>query len=177
MPVDETPQRIQSQFGRGMMLAAWLSIMGLLYMVFHYWEDGRLNPNKNLKSTLTSDGRVEVVLRRNAHNHYVTAGKINGRPVVFLLDTGATNVVIPQHLAARLGLKAGSRQRAQTANGVIMVRGTSIHRLSIGALELANIDASLNPAMVGEEILLGMSVLGEVELLQKEGRMHIRAGF
>lgn len=169
-----TDKRDNLPFGRGMALAAWLSAMMLLYLGFSYWEEDRLYPNRSPASSLTDDGRVEVLLYRNAHNHYITAGKINGESVTFLLDTGATNVVIPMELANRLGLVRGTPRIAATANGMITLYSTLIDRLSIGRLELTNVSASLNPNMTNQDILLGMSVLGKVELLQQGNQLRIR---
>lgn len=164
----------QNSFGRGMILGAWLSIAGLLYLVFDYWEDGRLNPNRKPESVLLSDGRTEIVLERNTHNHYVASGSINGHLVTFLLDTGATDVVVPMSLADKLGLTRGRQGIAATANGTITVYRTLIESLSLGDIEFRDVRASLNPNMATEEVLLGMSALGEVELLQQGNFLRVR---
>jgi len=56
-----------------------------------------------------------VVLKRSHDGHYIFPGTINGRPVSFLLDTGATLVSVPAHRAEELGLAAGAHQQSVTA--------------------------------------------------------------
>lgn len=158
-----------------MIIGAWISVMLVLYLLFSGWESNQLNPNRQPVSKISSDGDVEVVLQRNAYDHYVSSGYINGQKVTFLVDTGATNVVVPMHLANRLKLRPGTEQRIRTANGTVIARHTVIDRLSIGQLELDYVDATLNPGMPGNEILLGMSVLGEVELIQRGDELRIRS--
>ena len=61
---------------------------------------------------------VITILESNRQHHYVASGTINGRPVTFLLDTGATDVVIPAQLADRLKLRRGLAARAASYNFV-----------------------------------------------------------
>ena len=170
------PNKVDTKFSKGMMIGMWLSALCLMVLIFNYWEDGQLNPNHKPASKVFANGRVEVVLQRNKKNHYVASGYINGERVTFLLDTGATDVVIPMHMAKRLNLQPGRAELAGTANGVIKVYDAVVSQLSIGDLQLVNIDASLNPSMQGDHILLGMSALGEVELLQQGNQLRLRAG-
>ncbi len=161
------------KLGRGMLTLTWLGILVLLTLVFGHWEENRQNPNRNPESRI--DGQVrEVILEGNRRHHYVATGTINGNAVTFLLDTGASDVVIPESLAPKLGLKPGPRSIAQTANGTIAVRQTRIDTLSLGVIQLRNVRASINPAMDGPEILLGMSALRQVEFSQNGNQLRLR---
>ncbi|WP_024459536.1 MULTISPECIES: TIGR02281 family clan AA aspartic protease [Marinimicrobium] len=161
------------QAGRGMLVAAWIIGLALLTWAFGIWEDRKDNPNRSIQGQVVN-GVQEVVLRRNRSGHYVVPGQINGEEATFLLDTGATDVVVSQDLAERAGLRAGARQWAMTANGRIEVRATRLERLELGTIQLRDVSASINPAMGGDQVLLGMSALGQVEFRQQGDRLTLR---
>ena len=62
---------------------------------FYDLLEGINNPNRTVTVNVSEGGLPQVVLKQNRQGHYVATGKINGQPVQFLLDTGATNVAIP----------------------------------------------------------------------------------
>ena len=157
-----------------MFIAAWLIILGVLIAFFSGVLDKQYNPNEQINTVVSPLG-TEIMLKQNKMGHYVASGLINGKPVVFLLDTGATRVTVPQHLAIKLNLTPGRKSRAMTANGVVTVADTVIKQLSLGGIEFENVSASINPGMKNNEILLGMSVLKELELIQRGEQLTIRA--
>lgn len=161
-------------FGKYFIWLAWLVALGLLVFFFQDILDKQWNPNQSPEFTLTKAGKAEVILEQNRQGHYVTRGTINGHAVVFLLDTGATNVSIPAHIADKLTLTTYGSHIAQTANGNVRVFQTKVDELSIGNLFLNNIDASINPGMKTNEILLGMSALKKVEFTQSGNRLILR---
>ncbi len=161
------------KIGRGMLMLAWIIGLGLLTLLFGVWEERQYNPNASPEGTIDGNKR-QVTLQRNNSGHYVATGRINGEEAVFLLDTGATDVVISQELAERAGLKAGATQYAQTANGRIQVRATEVEQLTLGPISLRDVRASINPAMSGETVLLGMSALRQVEFTQRGDQLTLR---
>ncbi|WP_109341105.1 retropepsin-like aspartic protease family protein [Saliniradius amylolyticus] len=148
-----------------MAVLAWIALLGLLTLWFNEELTEQFNPNQQPLSQ-TQNGRQEVRLKQNRQGHYVASGLINGSPVTFLLDTGATHVSIPAHLGERLNLQPGARSRVMTANGSITVAQTRIDRLQLGDISLYDVRANLNPGMGGEAILLGMSALKQVDFRQ-----------
>jgi aspartyl protease family protein len=146
---------------------AWFLALGLMVFAFQDFLDNQKNPNQMPESRITTQGKSEVTLQRNRQGHYVSAGEINNVPVTFLLDTGATQVSIPEHIANNMGLQRYNSYRVQTANGTTTVYRTQIETLSIGDIELHNVDAHINPSMQSDEILLGMSALKRVEFRQR----------
>ena len=173
---DQDPgHQSEKKMGKWMLVIAWVAGLGLLTLVFDKELTEQFNPNQNPQSTLFQDA-AEVRLKRNRQGHYVTTGLINNEPVIFLLDTGATDVSIPYNLANHLRLIPGQTQRVMTANGTVNVSQTHIQELSIGDIRLFNIDANLNPGMGGREILLGMSALKQLEFTQKGEWLILRQG-
>ncbi|MFD2229881.1 retropepsin-like aspartic protease family protein [Alkalimarinus sediminis] len=163
-----------SKTGRYMAIIAWIIGMLLLTRVFGVWEDNQRNPNQNLPTTSESAEAVTIALERNRYGHYVFDGEINGHTVTFMIDTGATDVVIPQGLADKIGLESYGRSKASTANGVITVFNTSLKRVSIGPITLYNVRASINPAMNTDDyVLMGMSALKHLELRQKSSTLTL----
>lgn len=156
----------QNKMGKGMLIIAWIIGLGLLTLIFEDQLAKQLNPNAKPISS-NNMGIAEVRLKQNRMGHYVSGGAINGQPVVFLLDTGATNVSVPMHLAEQLNLQKGRASWVQTANGRVQVAQTTVERLSIGDIELNNVSAHLNPGFKDNEILLGMSALKQLEFTQK----------
>lgn len=130
----------------------------------------RDNPNRGLDGAAT--GEVRLVQDRGGH--YVAPGWINGRPVQFLLDTGATEVSIPAGVARRLDLRPGPARRVRTANGVITVHATVLERVQLGGIALEGVGAHINPHDRGETVLLGMSFLRRLELVQRGGELILR---
>ena len=160
--------------GKGMLVASFaLALIGLTFL-FDDMLDKQANPNQYPPSSETSSGIREVVLQRNRQGHYVSGGEINGLPVTFLLDTGATDVAIPISIASKAGLNRGIPTQAATANGVITVYSTQINQLSVGNIILKNVNASIAPNMGGDTILLGMSALNKVEFSQQGSTLTLR---
>ncbi len=154
-----------------MALVASLLLLGLFYFYFENSLQTRNHPNQQLQIAPGS----ELVLKRSRNGHYFFPGTINGQPVTFLLDTGATLVSVPAHLADELGLKPGARQQAITANGTITTRATRVDTLAFGPFDLRSVPASLNPGMGGDQVLLGMSVLKHLEFTQRGETLILRA--
>ncbi len=159
--------------GTGMIIAGWLLFGVLMVSVFGKLLDWQHNPNSNVATVYTGEQR-EVVLQRNKFGHYVASGQINGQEVVFLVDTGATDVAIPERTANRLGLEKGYAHKARTANGLTTVYDTRLASVSLGDITLNNVDASILANSGTHEILLGMAFLKKLELVQKGDQLTLR---
>lgn len=164
------------KMGQGMLFVSLVLALILMTLFFGRLEKRQHNPNQ-VPVSIAAAHRVEVILERNKAGHYVTSGTINGQAVEFLVDTGATDVVIPLNLANELGLQPGYRSQAMTANGLIVVYATEINQLSIGQINLTNIRASINPSMHTSGILLGMSALKQIEFIQQGNQLTLRQYF
>lgn len=159
-----------ARLGKSMAWLASLAVLAVLTLFFNRHIDERENPNRALQ---VAPG-AELTLKRSRNGHYIFPGTINGQPVTFLLDTGATQVAIPAHLGPRLGLKPGAWGQSITANGVVNIRATNIDTLAFGPFQLRDVAASLNPGMQDDFILLGMSVLRQLEFTQRGDTLVLR---
>ncbi|SDI02253.1 retropepsin-like aspartic protease family protein [Pseudomonas panipatensis] len=161
------------RLGKGMLLLAWLAGMGLATHFFGLWEQRQHNPNQQVQS-LHGAGYVEVRLLGNRQGHYVSDGRIGDTPVTFLLDTGATQVAVPEALARRLRLQRGAAVSLDTANGQAQGWRTRLERLALGDIRLNDVPALIVPGMDGDEVLLGMSALKQLEFSQRDGTLVLR---
>jgi aspartyl protease family protein len=162
------------QFGKGMIFAAWILFLALLTLAFSSLLERQKNPNRDLASRVEGDGIPQAVLKRNRSGHYVATGSINGFPVTFLLDTGATDVALPSSVADRLGLKRGAPVLNRTANGQVTSWRTRLDEVRLGPIHMRGVRASILPSMNGSEVLLGMSFLKHLEMIQRDGTMTLR---
>ena len=161
------------RLGHKFIIAMWIALMVMVYFLFDNLLEQDYNPNQQVINQ--QDDRQNIVtLKRNRYGHYVAQGKINNQPVTFLLDTGASDISIPDKIARKLNLKYGSEQRYQTANGVITGNLTTLNKVSIGNIKLDNVRASINPKMKDDEILLGMSFLKFIEFTQRGDTLILR---
>jgi aspartyl protease family protein len=170
-PEDRGVQRT----GRTMMVLAWVAGLGLLTVLFQDLLESQFNPNRQPQVQLAQDGSKEVVLQRNAQGHYVADGRINGLPVTFLLDTGATDVAIPESLANRLGLQRLGGGVSQTANGAVAVWQTRLDEVRLGDIAMTDVSAAIVPTMDSSTpVLLGMSFLKRLDFVQRDGELVLR---
>jgi len=168
---DDLPSRL----GRIMLFMAWVVGLAILTLFFQRLLNEQENPNREIKITPDAQGRLQVVLQRNRSGHYVANGRINGEPVVFLLDTGATDVALPLRVARRLSVPLGAARMAKTANGNIRIWSTRLGSVDLGGLTARRVQASVLPNMLGEEVLLGMSYLKRFEFIQRGNTLTLRA--
>jgi aspartyl protease family protein len=164
------PQRL----GKWMITAAWLLLLVLLTWFFNHQLDRQRNPNRQVLTATSAEGLPEVKLKRNRFGHYVASGWINGQPVEFMLDTGASDVSIPLPVAERLGLEKGPPVFYQTANGTIRAWQTTLDEIRLGDLRVGPVRASINPKFTGEGILLGMSFLKELDFSQQGNTLTLK---
>ncbi len=160
-------------YSKWMWIAAWAGVLWLLVVVFGELLEQQYNPNQHINYS-TSQAGVAITLDQNRQGHYILSGTINRQPVTFLLDTGATSVSIPAQVAAKLNLPIGQQYPVQTANGVVYVTDTMVDTLTLGPVALQNIRANINPGMQSDKILLGMNVLKDLELLQRNNQLTIK---
>ena len=168
------PPETARRFGVWMTAAAWLVLLATVSFVFNEWLTERENPNRRIDTNVRADGVREVVLAQNRRGHYVTTGTINGTEVVFLLDTGATDVSVPLGVARRLGLQGGRPIQVRTASAIITTYAVMLDRVTIGQISRRRVRANVNPHMPGEEVLLGMSFLRHIELVQRNQTLTLR---
>ncbi|MDX2457762.1 MAG: TIGR02281 family clan AA aspartic protease [Gammaproteobacteria bacterium] len=133
--------------------------------------------------TARLDGRVsarkrtaevnEVQVWRDTAGMYTTVGSINGLPVSFLVDTGATAVAMNANQARRLGIDyrvIGQQSVVTTASGVEHAWAVTLATVKVGDLEIHNVDAVVLEGAYPATTLLGMSYLGRLEI-NNDGRL------
>ncbi len=172
-PPNEKPPTDTRRLGQGMLIGAWVCGMLLLTAAFNVFTERQRNPNKDVAEHYTEHGAI-VTLQMNRSGHYLASGRINGAPVDFLLDTGATLVAIPGHIASTLQLESGPPMQVETANGVTRSYLTRLATVELGALRKTNVRAAIVPGMTSDEVLLGMSFLRDLEWVQQNDRLIIR---
>jgi aspartyl protease family protein len=159
--------------GRVLMILAWCAALFLATRFFGQWEERQQNPNAEVVSQ-QGEGFIEVKLVGNHQGHFVASGQINGQPVDFMLDTGATDVAIPVSVAQRLKLEKGFGVTLSTANGLSQGYRTRIDRLQLGDIVLRDVRALVAPGLDGNQVLLGMSALNKLEFTQRGGTLLLR---
>ena len=159
--------------GKGMYFAAWILGLALMTSLFSGVAERKINPNQSPNARVV-DGATEVVLKQNRQGHYVTNGTINGKEVTFLLDTGATDVAVPAHIAERVNMRQGRPIQVMTANGIVTAYQSWIAEVGIDELIIQDVDANINPAMTDDFILLGMSALKQLEFTQRGNTLTLK---
>lgn len=154
--------------GQRMLWLAALGLLGGLYMLFSMVED----KGGSTVSTMDSNGSIMVVLEQDRNGHYEAEGQINGRSVTFLVDTGATDVALPESMARTLGLEFGPRVKVMTAAGPADAWMTRLDEVNVGGLQRRNVRASITSGEFNG-ILLGMSFLRDYSLQQQDGKLII----
>ncbi|MDP2108036.1 MAG: TIGR02281 family clan AA aspartic protease [Rhodocyclaceae bacterium] len=119
------------------------------------------------QSVVSAPGAARPVttLMADARGHFVVPGSINGTPMRFLVDTGATFVSLGAADArrARIDPTKGTPGKTHTANGVVRVWRVKLASVKLGDITLLDVDASVHEQDM-PVVLLGMSFLNRMEI-------------
>jgi aspartyl protease family protein len=150
-----------------------LTVYGLIFVALflglQWWQAEQRKARVVVQGSIT-----QVSLARDRSGHYFWQGRINGQELEFLVDTGATTTAISASLAQKLSLKEEGSAAMNTANGV--VRG-GIVRATLeleGGLKIEQQRFVTLPQMDGDTALLGMDVLGKLQMQQNGKELLLR---
>jgi len=151
-------------------------VWGLIFMGFiavvGLWGDIRQSvmPSQSLVANGTA-----VELPRSFDGHYYVTLQVNGTPLKFVVDTGATDVVLTQEDAKRVGIDPSSLSyigSATTANGVVRTAPVRLDKVVLGDLVSRGVRASVNGGQM-QGSLLGMSYLQRFQKIEISGNKMI----
>jgi aspartyl protease family protein len=120
--------------------------------------------------TLTSTTANYAMVPTDERGDLVADGEVNGMPVRFAVDTGATFITLPAREASRLGLDYRNGQKAvmETANGDVSGYRLKLDTVRVGDIAVHNVDAVILEGNRLSKVLLGMSFLNRVDI-RREG--------
>jgi aspartyl protease family protein len=119
----------------------------------------------------------QVQIFRDRSGMFRTVGSINGLPVNFLVDTGATSLAMNANEARRLGIDyrlSGEPAYVATASDVRRAYQVKLDRVRVGDIELLGVTAVVLDGSMPDEVLLGMSFLGRLELINRDDRLILK---
>jgi aspartyl protease family protein len=111
-----------------------------------------------------------AVVPTNDRGDLVADGEVNGMPVRFAVDTGATFITLPAREASRLGLDYHNGQKVvmETANGNVFAYRLKLDTVRVGGVAVQNVDAVITEGNSLPIALLGMSFLNRTDM-KREG--------
>ncbi|MGR3269452.1 TIGR02281 family clan AA aspartic protease [Thalassococcus profundi] len=149
-------------------MAAW----GLIFLgtvaAIGLWDDIRQTVRPQ-QSVFAEEGKIE--LPRAPDGHYYVTLDINGAPTFFVVDTGATGMVLTEEDAEKAGLRTRDLSylsEAMTANGLVRTASVTLDRVSIGPFTDRDVRAFVNSGEM-QQSLLGMSYLQRFDRLEISG--------
>jgi aspartyl protease family protein len=130
---------------------------------------------QHYRSGPARDARQSATLAADPRGHFFADATVNDQPIRFVVDTGASVVVLSAADAARMGIdwRAGRPARMQTANGPTTGFFVKIDRIRVGSIELQNIDGVVVEQGLGSYGLLGMSFLNRLEMRREGEKMEL----
>ena len=161
-------------------VAIWMAIAAVLAIGFSFRDElqdigSRLRAELVPGTPIVSNG--EVVITASEGGHFYVYGNADGNAVRFLIDTGASEIVLSPADAARIGVDTRSLTfdlPSQTANGVGFGAATTLESLAVGPIRLADVKVVVNQADMGSS-LLGMTFLRSLRSFEFRGdRLFLR---
>jgi aspartyl protease family protein len=163
----------RNRLGQALRVAmAWGLIFVGVMAGYGLWNDLQISPIP--KQLVNSAGAVEIPRADDGH-YYVTL-QINGTPVRFVVDTGATNMVLSRTDAKRLGIDPDGLVylgQANTANGTVRTARVRLPLVELAGYRDENFSAWVNDAEM-DGSLLGMDYLGKFRIEIAADRMILR---
>jgi aspartyl protease family protein len=149
------------------MFAAWALIFGAVFIGFTLKDDFSA-----LGRRVLAEGRGDAIavpqgetmrIRQSDDGHFWVEARLNGKPVRFLVDSGATTTSISVATAHRAGIEpsGGLPAIVQTANGVVQVQRGRAERLDLGTIQRENLAVHISESF-GETNVLGMNFLSSL---------------
>jgi len=149
----------------------YAAIWGLIFIggiaAFGLWED--IKRGTPSQTVFTDQGQIEVP--RSSDGHYYLTISVNAVPIRFVVDTGATDIVISHSDAERIGLDLDNLTyfgRAMTANGEVRTAPVRLDSLSVGPIVDRNMSAWVNEGEMSTS-LLGMAYLQRFDRIEISG--------
>lgn len=144
----------------------WLAVMGLLYVAMSH----ALKPKPAIVSA-----SGDLIIPRARDGHFYALGLVNGQPVNFLVDTGASLVTVSEAFARSAALADGEPTVFRTANGSLTGRIVPGVPVSVGPLEVSAVRIGVGLAGHSPgDALLGQSFLSKFEVVLKGEQMILR---
>ena len=150
-------------------------VWGMIFLgcmaVYGLWGDISRDYGRNSLPITQQDGAI--ALPRAPDGHYYVTAEVNGAAIDFLVDTGASDIVLSRADAARIGFdleKLAFLGSARTANGVVPIAYSGLKTIQLGPYLDQGISIAINGGEM-EKSLLGMSYLGlfgRIEIAQDQ---------
>lgn len=121
-----------------------------------------------------SGGAQRVVLTADGSGHFMPQGQINGRAVQFMVDTGATQIIIGESEAKRINLdyQRGQRVSVQTANGTAPGYRVTLDSVRVGEAQVHAVGAIVLPQPM-PFVLLGNSFLTRFQMQRNNDQLTL----
>ena len=143
-------------------------------------QQKRFELGGHIGTSFEQDAQPEVTIYRNPNNMFTAVGSVNGFPVTFLVDTGASQVAMSTGHAKRFGVDYqlhGNRTWVSTAAGIKPAWSVKIGSVKVGEIELRNVDGMIVDGAGPGGVLLGMSFLGRLEMNNDGQAMILKKKF
>jgi aspartyl protease family protein len=157
------------------MALGWVALFALAYGLFLFRDEARGVWSRAVADAggsavaNVSGGVTRIAMGSDGHFH--VRARVNGQPVDFLVDSGATTTGLSADVARRANVAPDSAidLPIDTANGTVMVSTARIALLEVGNIRQANAKAVIG-ASFGDTNVLGMSFLSGLKRWNVEGR-------
>jgi aspartyl protease family protein len=156
------------------MVLAWVAIFGGVFVLFLFRDEGRNVWNRATAELSGNNGQTvgkSLRIRKSEDGHFWVRANVNGKPVEFLIDSGATVTTITPQIAAAAGVapSGGFPVMVETANGTVEAQRARIETLNVGPITQSGAAAQIGSENMGETNLLGMSFLSSLKSWRVEG--------
>lgn len=161
------------------MALGWVGIFALIFLLVSFrpemkliWQ--RITGELGLASAPAVSGEP-MTLRKGEDGHFWVKAEVNGRPMRFMVDSGATFTAISTEAARAAGIAPsglGLKTVIETANGMVEADRATIADLRVGSLAMRDHDVLISDGL-GDTNLLGMNFLSELESWRVEGSSMI----
>ena len=156
------------------MALAWIAIFGAAFVLFLFRDEGRAvwaRATAELSGNAGQTVGKTLRIKKSDDGHFWVRASVNGKPVQFLIDSGATTTTLTREAAADAGIESagGFPVMVETANGTVEAQRARMARLDVGPIAQQDAPALIGGGDMGDTNLLGMSFLSSLKSWRVEG--------